>query len=330
MNRLSKCLFIAAASVAMTGVAFAQDPPPDDAGGGGDAQPAGGEAGGEAGATVGTDGTAMTPPDAGASMMYTADTWPKAYVKRPQVIYKGGIEVSPRLDIDYESFDDGMGNSDSSTVTSLGVGGRYGVADNIEILASFDRIVLTGVEGIETGDRVKGSFTAGAGIGVARGQLDAEVKAALNYDLLLETAAILAGVDVRFNINDKMWVGTPVNRPGLVAFVKGLEFDFGGMSTTISPIFFNLPVAFAFQATPELAIQANTGLFTLNLNEDAKGGPDGDTIVVLGSDGFGIPFDVDFIYALSNKMDVQANLNLGDLKNAGDNIGISAGVNIRM
>jgi hypothetical protein len=246
------------------------------------------------------------------------------------VIYQGGIEVSPRFELAYESFDDGMGGSSSSTVTSLGVGGRYGVANNVEILASFNRIILTGVEGIEAGDRVKGSFTAGAGISVARGKLDAEVKAALNYDLLLETAAVLAGVDVRFNINDKMWLGTPVNRPGLVAFVKGIEFDFGGMSTTISPIFFNLPVAFAFQATPELAFQANTGLLTLNLNEDAKGGPDGDALVLFGSDGFGIPFDVDVIYALSNTMDVQANVNFGDLKNAGDVIGLTAGVNIRM
>ena len=314
MNRLSKSLFIAAASVAMTGVAFADDaPPPGD-------PPTG-------------DPATAPPPDGakvevGVAMggVFTAETWPKEYVVRPQNIYGGGIEISPRFDLNYSSVDDGMGGTTSSTVTSIGVGGRYGISDKLELLAQFNRIVLTGVDGIEAGDRVKGSLTVGAGIGVAKGKLDAEVKAALNYDLLFETAAIFAGVDVRFHLGPKMWIGTPTNRPGLVAFVKGLDLGVA----TVSPIFFNLPVAFAFQATPELAIQANTALFRLNLNEDAKGGPDGDALFLFGSDQFGIPLDLDVIYAVSNKMDVQANLNFGDLNNAGDAIAISAGVNIRL
>jgi hypothetical protein len=319
--RLSKCLFIAAASVAMTGVAFADDPvvPTGDA--------------------TGTDGTAPpadgAKPDAGAPAaaggMFTADTWPKAYVERDQVIYKGGLELSPKFLLNYTSTTDTAGNSTSSTVTSIGVAGRYGITEKIEALFSFDPIILTGVDGIEAGDRVKGKLTAGAGIGVLKGKLDLEVKAALQYDLALESAALLAGVDVRYHLGPKMWIGTPVNRPGLVAFVKPITIDIPMVgSVDFSPIFFNVPVAFAYQATPELAIQANTALFRLNLNEDAKGGPDGDALFFVGSDEFGIPFDIDVIYAVSNKMDVQGNLNFGDLKNAGDAIAVTAGVNIRL
>lgn len=58
---------------------------------------------------------------------------------------------------------------------------------------------------------------------VDNGTLILEPKVAFQYDLLLETAAVVAGVDVLYKLHDKIWIGTPVNRPGLVAFVKGLE-----------------------------------------------------------------------------------------------------------
>lgn len=312
--KLSKCLFAAAASLAMTGVAFADEPTPDP-----NAPPTDPPADPTAGGAAGADGNAAVT----VGGAFSAETWPLEYTLRPQVLYKGGIEVSPRFNLAYAKVGD-----DSSTVTSLSVGGRYGVSDTLEILASYDGFILSGVDGIEFGDRVKGALTAGAGLGVAKGKLDAEVKAALTYDLGGETAAILAGVDVRFNLAPKMWVGTPVNRPGLVAFVKGFDDGMGG---TVSPIFFRLPVAFAYQATPELAIQANTNLFNVAFNDAGKISTGGESVSFIFTDeGGGLPLDFDFIYALNHKMDVQANLGLGDVLNIGDVISVSAGVNIRL
>ncbi len=325
MNRVSTFLSIAAATAAMTGVAFAEDPKPDDAGG---AAGAGAAAGGTA--TVGTDGAKV---DASATVgMFTAATWPKAYVDRPQVAGKGMIEVTPIFDFARKTTTV-MGTSSSTNATQINLGGRYGINDKIEALASFNRIILS-PSPTSGGDRVKGQLTAGVGIGLAKGKLDAEVKVAVGYDLLAKNAPLLAGVDVRYHLGPKMWVGTPVNRPGLVLFLKGTDITLPTVpptTVTISPIFFNIPVAFAYQATPDLAIQANTALMRLNLNDDAKGGPMGSTATFFGTDDFGgIPLDIDAIYAISNKMDVIGNLNFGDLKHIGDNLGITAGVNIRM
>lgn len=315
MNRFSKGLFIAAASVAMTGVAFAEDEagaPPAE---GSEVQPP-------------PDGTPPPTATAPTGGEFTAETWPKDYVNRPQNIYKGGIEISPRFGLDYTKTVDTAGNETSSTVTSLSVSGRYGVTDKIEALASYDGITLTGVEGISTGDRLKGQLLVGGGLILAKGKLDLEAKVALGYDFAGETAPLLAGVDVRYHISPKMWVGTPVNRPGLVAFLKGFDDGMGG---TLSPLFFQLPAAFAFQATPELAIQANTNIFTIAFNDAGKLFTGGESVGFIFTDeGGGIPLDLDVIYALSNKMDVQANLDLGDLKNIGDAFALTAGVNIRL
>ncbi len=327
MNRLSKCLFLAAASVAMTGVAFADDPPPP-AGGGADA---GASAG--AGVSVGPDGAAANANvDVAVSAgVFTAATWPTEYVLRPQNLYKGGIEISPRLDVFYRAE---QGMVPSSTVTALNVGGRYGVTDNLEILAAFDRIILTGIDNIESGDRVKGVLTAGAGIGVAKGQLDVEIKAAIQYDLgglgFTPPIFLLAGADVRFHLTPKMWIGTPINRPGIVFGITNAKL--GDMEIPDSkPFLINIPLAFAFQATPALAFQVNTDLLRFNLNDAAKGGPTGKSVTFLSQDEHGgIPLDFDVIFALSNKMDVQVKLDLGDVKDAGDVIDVVGGVNIRL
>lgn len=313
MNRVSKFLSIAAATAAMTGVAFADDPTPDpkpdDAGAA--AVPATGDAKPAAAAEVG-----------GA---YTAATWPKAYVDRPQSAAKGMIEITPQFVFARSTTTDTAGNSSSSNATSINLGGRYGVTDKIEVLAAFNRIILSPSPG-SGGDRVKGSLIGGLGIGLAKGKFDAEVKAAINYDLLFKTAVLFAGVDVRYHLGPKMWIGTPVNEPGLVLTVKGIDVPVVG---SIKPMFFTLPLAFAFQATPELALQVDTEILTIGLNDAGK--PGGKSVAFFSQDEFGgIPLRLDGIYAISNKMDGIVTLDLGDLKNAGDALGITAGVNIRM
>ena len=336
MNRVSKFLSIAAATAAMTGVAFAEDPTPDDAGG---AAGAGAAAGGTA--TVGTDGAKV---DASATVgIFTAATWPKAYVDRPQNAAKGMIEITPTFSFYRVTSTDAMGNSTSDNSSAINVAARYGVNDKIELLAAFGGssinggtipehgIIVTGLkDGEPGGDRFKGDIKIGAGIVVAKGKLDLEVKAAFFDDLLFKNAAILAGADVRYHVTPKIWIGTPQNRTGLTLGVKNLEF--GGMEVPgTKPLRLSIPAAVAFQATPDLAIQANTRLLDINLNDDAKGGPMGDSATFFGQDAFGgIPLDVDVTFALSNTMDVVGNLNLVNLKKTGDFLVISGGINIRM
>jgi hypothetical protein len=330
MNRVSKGLFIAAASLAMTGTAFAQDPADPPEGG-----EVGGEAGGEVGGEAGGEAE-VTPEVAPAAQVapgvYTKETWPLAAIDRPLNAAKGMLEIKPALSMEYTGGDDAT-MTESETAFSLGVGGRYGISDKLEALFSFNRIILS-PSPESGGDRIKGELALGAGLqltrGAAGGKLDTEVKAALLYDLLFETAVIAAGVDARYKITDKLYVGTPINRPGLVVTVKGLEFPDGtGGTVTIAPIFLNIPVAVGFQATPKLQLQANMNLMRLNLNEDAKGGPDGSTATFIFGDY--INLDIDALFALSHKMDVAVNLDLGELKDsAGDSFGLTAGVNIRL
>ena len=104
MKRMSKFFLVAAASAAMTNVALADDPAPD--------------------ATAPTpppDGTAPAPTvkaDVAAGGAFTAATWPKEYVARPQSAAKGMVEVTPTFGIYRVTSDDGMGNTASKTSTS--------------------------------------------------------------------------------------------------------------------------------------------------------------------------------------------------------------------
>jgi hypothetical protein len=332
MKRISKVLLTAVSMTAMTGVAFAEDPPADPNAGGGGTDATGAGAGANVNTTVGPDGVKVD-----ASAVITLENYPLAYVDRPQNMTKGNVEVSPKFQFLRQTADDGMGNSSSSNITDIGVGARYGITDKIEVLGAFNRVILTGVDGIETGDRLKGQLAVGAGIVVAKGKLDVEVKAGIIDELGglgIEALVLQAGADVRFHVNDKIWIGTPNNRSGLIAGLTNLKF--GGMEIPDSkPLEIQIPLAVAFQATPELGIQANTRLFDIALNDASKGvdamGEAGSAIQFISQDEFGgIPLDIDVIYALSNKMDVIVNLDLVDLKNAGDFLAITGGVNLRL
>ena len=331
---LSKCLFIAAASMAMTGVAFADEPPADPNAGGGAGASA--TVGGEA--SVGPDGAKMDANAAVAGGVYTAATWPLDFANRPQNAAKGMFEVTPTAGFYRQTNTTG----DSTTDTSINVAARYGISDKLELLFGFGGtqfqggvfehgIILTGLEdGEEGSNRFKGTLKFGAGLNLVQGKFDAEVKAGLFYDPIFKNSALVAGVDVRYHVSDKLWIGTPQNRPGLVFGLT--NFEFGGMEIPdTKPIRISIPAAVAFQATPALAIQANTRLFDINLNDAAKGGPNGDAVTFFSTDEFGgIPLDFDVVFALEHNLDVIGNLNLVDLKNAGDFLVISAGINYRM
>lgn len=308
MKRVSKLLSIAATSLALTGTALADDPPAGGDGGGGDAG-SGSGAGGGATAPAPTDGGGV------AAGMFTKENWPTASIDRPLSAAKGMIEIAPIFN--YAHAKDAMGNSSDGTGAS--VVGRYGISDKLEALFGY-----SGIRFSPGGFEAKGDLQVGAGImavaGGAGGKLDIEPKAAFDYNLVLETAAIAVGADIRYKVTPKIFLGTPINKPGLVITVKGIDI----LGTTIAPIFFELPFAVGFQATPQLAIQVNTLLAHFKINDS------GGANTFVGADF--IPLNADILYGLSNKMDIRINLNLGDLKTIGDTnaIGVNAGVNVRL
>jgi len=322
MNRVSKCIFVAAASVAMTNVAFAQDPPADPP-----ADGTGATVSGDAAVTVNPDGTPVVAVDVNAGAMLSVANWPTSYLLRTLNAAKGMLEVGAFLNIGLVKTANTAGEEETETIIGLNFEGRYGINEKLEALFAYTGSPFLGGLGngitLSPDSEFKGAVVVGAGYqavaGGSGGKLDIEPKGALSYDLLGETAVLLAGADVRFKLNDKIWIGTPQNRPGLVVTLKGIEAG----PVTISPIFFDLPLGVGFQASDKLHLQLNTQLLRLAINEDA-----GDSAFFAADF---IPLDLEALFAVSNKLDVKFRLNFGELKDsAGDFIGVSAGAFFRI
>jgi hypothetical protein len=287
MNRVSKSVVLAA-SLVMTGTAFAEEPAPGGEGEAKPAPPAGGAAVG-----VGVEAGVVTKAN-----------WPLAGIERPLTAAKSMIELSPTVTFAYTDAD----------AEGLNLGFRYGISDKLEVLAAYQGIRLN------PNAEFKGGIVAGIGFnaikGAANGKLDLAIKAALGYDLNAETAVILAGPDVRYKLTPKMFIGTPQNTPGLVFTLKGVDVPMVG---TVAPAHFIIPFAFGFQATPKVQLQAITQLVQIKITDSAN-----------TSIADATPLLIDGLIALSNKMDVRVQLNLGDLQGLGDLIGINAGINFRL
>ncbi|MBP6841828.1 MAG: hypothetical protein KA190_31305, partial [Kofleriaceae bacterium] len=229
--------------------------------------------------------------------------YPTAVIDRPLNIPKGTIELAPKLGVTIPD--------EGDTQIGITLGARYGINDKLEALLSYGL-------GISPSSDGKGPLTVGVGYSVLDdGKLSVEPKVAMLYDLNSEIAVLLAGADVRYKISDKLWVGTPMNQPGLALTVKGIDIGTG----EIKPMSFIIPLAVGFQVTPQIHAQLNTQLISIAINEDA-----GDT-TFFGADY--IPVDLQAVYGLSSALDVTAGINLGDVSNFGA-IGINVGANYRL
>src|SRR5262245_52333633 len=129
MNRVSKIVFIAAASMAvMAGNAFAEEPAAG--GGGGDAAAGGASGGGAAGRPSVSAGA-----DTG---VVTKANWPLAGIERPLTAAKSLLEISPVLGIVHLN----LGMLGSANGDTLAVAGRYGISDKLELLFAYQGISL--------------------------------------------------------------------------------------------------------------------------------------------------------------------------------------------
>ncbi|MGE0546340.1 MAG: hypothetical protein AB7R00_04735 [Kofleriaceae bacterium] len=218
----------------MTGTVLAQDPPP----------PTEGEPDPSTATDPAATDPAVTDPNAMPAEEAPAPSgrWPREIINRPLTLPKGlaqvGLDVMTRTAAFFDP-----------AVLKLGVG--YGITDDFELnYASYM---------FATDDAGKGSIDFGLGYkllrGAAGGKLEVIGRAATGYSLAAEGLNPLQlGAHVQYNVTPKVALITPGGQ---------LVFALAGDP---KPIFFQLPVAVGFQATPELYLQVDTTLAQVKIS----------------------------------------------------------------
>jgi len=274
MTRLSKVLIAAAAMIAVpVQSAMAQDTPPE---GEGEAAP------------PPEDASGMSPPP---SVMegQAGSEWAMEIIKRPLTLKKGMIAARGDLSIlKITTVSTGTPPvTSSATGVALGIGAGYGISDKLEAgisyglsLKSFEAKGPLSVYGLfSIKDSPKMRVAAGAQFG---------------YNLASEKLGIGAGLAFQYHLNDKMMVYMPPT-----------HLQIGLDPTAVS---INLPVGFAFQATPNIHAYAQTNLFDIGIE------PSGTAFIFADS----IPLTVGAWYSPSNKMDIGASIGAIDLPEIAD------------
>jgi hypothetical protein len=201
------------------------------------------------GAVADPNAPAMPDPNAAAPV----GKWPRAVIARPLTL-PGGVFMAGVDIVNYTS-----SFFDPALIRVL-VG--YGITDDIELAFASYAFPTSGV-----GD---GSIGVGLGYKLARGAMDGKLEAiaraqigyglAASVDLTTgETSGAVTplglGVHVQYNVSDKLALITPGNQ-----LTIGLDPNF---------VTFSIPVGVGFQATPELYVQLDTNLATINIKDSA-------------------------------------------------------------
>lgn len=221
-------------------------------------------------------GTSTLAIAATASLAAAEVNQPQEIILRPQTTPGGQITVGGDVSLGFDP-----------TAIGLGLVGAYGVSDQLEVGVGYG----LAIEPFEA----KGDLAVEAAYNIMEGDLSVAAQGTFGYSLLAEGLAPLTlGARVRFRLSDQMAVFSPGNH--LIVFLEGDP----------KPILFNLPVGFAFQATPNVYAFAGTNLAIIGL-ANAE-----------GIDGFifadFIPLALGAFFSPSNTMDLGATLDLGDLK----------------
>lgn len=183
---------------------------------------------------------------------------------------------------------------DVDTGIGLGISGRYGVDDKIEVGAAYGLSLAPEFE-------AKGDFQVEGAFNIMEGNLAVAANATTGYDLLGETVDPLGvGARVRFRLNDTLAITSPGSQLSIA-----LDGD-------PKPITLGIPVGVAFQASPQIYAFVNTEIANISIsNSETK---------VFGSDY--IPLNVGAFFSPSNTMDLGASIAWFDLKEASDTFAI--------
>jgi hypothetical protein len=216
---------------------------------------------------------------ASASVALADVNQPQEIIMRPMTTPMSQITVGGDLFLGFDP-----------TTMGLDVGAAYGVSDKIEVNGGY-AFSLKDFE-------AKGDLHVEGAFNIMDGNLGVAAQATLGYNLLLEGLDPLgAGARVRFRLNDQMAVVSPGNQLVVTldpVDVAGVEF---------SPIFLQLPVGFAYQASPQIYAFANTNLAVIEISDAETG--------FFGADF--VPLSLGAFFSPSNTMDFGASLDLGDL-----------------
>ena len=160
----------------------------------------------------------------------------------------------------------------------------------------------------------KGSVAVDAGYkllrGAADGKLEAIARVRGGYNALDEVATpLLLGVHVQYNFTPTIAVISGY------AGTQQLRISVADDATMAKPVDFGLPIALGYQPTPELYLQVDTKLATINIHDSAN--------TLIGKDT--TPAALTVVYNVINALDVQAAL-ATDLSNApGDSLSFLVG-----
>ena len=202
---------------------------------------------------------------------------PQEIIDRPRTTPAGQITVGADI-ISLITVD--------GTPTGLGLSGKYGVNDKLEVGAMYG-FSLKEFE-------IKGDLNIGAAYSLLNaGNLTMSADVMLGYDLLAEGLnPLVAGLEAQYKLGPQM----AVYMPGTHLSVA-LDGD-------PKPITFGLPVGFAYQAAPNIHAFAQTELARLSISNSST--------VIFGADY--IPLTIGAWFSPSNTMDFGAALNWFDLK----------------
>lgn len=236
-----------------------------------------------------------------------AGRWPRAVIARPLTLPKSLARVGASINA----------NNDFSAF-GLGLNGGYGVSDDLEVNVTYGLSLKEFEAKGPLGINVGYSFLRGS----SGGKLDAAARIGTGYNLLAEgISPLIAGIDARYRINDKLAVIMPgthlsvaleeIETPPIPPATEGATFR---------PIDFSLPLGVAYQATPELYVSLTTEIFNLEISDSATTFIFADTT----------PLSFQGTYNVQPNLDVYAAISTDLTNEPGDTLGFLIGANYYM
>jgi hypothetical protein len=231
---------------------------------------------------------------ASASMAFAEVNQPQEIIMRP--LTTPGGQITAAGDFGILIAPDPIG-----TAMGLGLGGFYGVNEQLEVGASYG-FSLKEFE-------AKGDLNVTAAFSILEGNLAVAADAGFGYSLLAEgLEPLTAGAEVRFRLNDQLAVYSPGHQLRIA-----LEGD-------PKPITLGLPVGVGYQASPQLFAFVATEVANISISNSST--------VVFGADY--IPLTAGAFFSPSNTMDLGGSIGWFDLKEASDFIVINLSARLHM
>lgn len=219
-----------------------------------------------------------------------APRFPRSVIARPLTLPKGLAMLGA----------DAIANNDFSSMLGAPIVG-YGITDKIEVQVPYT-FATRELEG-------RGSVAVDVGYAVVRGALDGKLEMIARvrggYDTLGEAATpLMIGVHAQYNATP--WLALISGIPG----TQQLRISLAEDAAMATPVDFSLPLGVGIQATPELYLQADTKLATINLSDSANALLFKDTT----------PASLTAVYNVINALDVQAAIGTDLTNTPGDNL----------